>query len=417
MTNPKPWACGVFIREQAISCVLGEVDLDDAVELNGIAIPSTANRIYLDDVLMQEYPAAGVKNFPDPKEAVEEAVSRIVACVLEKGLNLQAVHVACFGGFLSLDQDDKAIDAFSEYGKLTNVRPYHEGWSGLPLFDIARAAFAKKGLWPHIDVGSNVDAAVYGEFLYELRSHWRNDQDRDGNALIYNPKDNGLKDAKDALNETWACLSFSRTVSLGILENGRIRTSNRRPLLATFPVKPAMEWGDDGVPSVDHFRGDSGILPGVLESMVGIRAIEQRCGGRPFDHISPGEELWQDVAYYVAQACAGIVSILAPDRILLIGRVFRQLEDQTFAENLLQEVRSEFYTAMFNKDAGEYHPAYIDPKITPKDQFIRLPARPPRKDAAFPQYGLCGRHGALRLAAKAIFDRKPGAQPELTRSE
>lgn len=397
MPADKPWACGIFIRERAISCLLGEVETSDTIKFSSHPVPFTRDRTahQIRDVRCSEYGT--------PKEALEQAAQLVAQCVVENGLDLRAIHVACFGGFKSLKQNDKHVTGEALYGVLTNVSSYPIGWEGLPLYNVIRDVFASHKLAPQIDVGTNVDAAVFGEFTYSIRNYWKNADESDvAQDSPHHERERELRSIID--NSTWACLSFSRTINIGVFHNGKHWDGQHHPLLAAIRPQRLSVKDDDGRFKIDTFQGTCSYHGDCLEGLIGVEAIEQRAN-MDFDEIPQNHDVWEYVAFYVAQACVATVATLAPNAILLIGRAFRHLHDYEFAKKLTKRVRGHFYASLRDPKTGEYRPAYVDPVVMPPSEFIRLPVRPKREDPMHPEYGLCGRHGALRLAAQKVKPR------------
>lgn len=378
MTKRKEfWAAGVYLREHEIVCVLGQVELSQVPTIGTEKIPNAGRTT--------EYPVPSVDcQGKSPEEAVRQSAEALVAVVAENKLELGAVHVASFGGFVSLKQADKRRVRDPRYGVMTNVSAYPEGWDGLRLHSIFEKAFRDRELSPHIDVGTNVDAAAFGEFLYGCRNL------RGQELMRY-------------VNETTlVCLNFSRTINIGIVRNGDLWTGENHPLLAMQrPARFTIEDGE-GNTLFDLFEGNCPYHRDCLEGLVGVAALEERTGFDDFRDIPEDHEVWELLAYYVAQACISVVSILVPSTIILTGRCTRQIEADAFSEVFLKRVRGHFY-GRISDGCGNFRPAYLDPAQLAPEEFIRLPSLPHKTPNGKKHGGVPGRHGALRLAAKQVL--------------
>lgn len=311
------WAAGVYLREHEIVCVLGEVVLSHIPTIRGDKIPNARRTM--------EHPVAAINcRGKRPKYAVWEAAEAIAAVVLANDLDLRAIHIASFGGFHSLKQADKRLVREPRYGVMTNVSSYPDGWDGLKVYNIFKDVFSNHGLQPQVDVGTNVDAAAFGEFLHGCKSLLGQDLMRyvDETTLV--------------------CVNFSRTINIGIVRNGELWSGENHPLLAMLrPSRFTIE-DQDGSTLFDLFEGNCPYHRDCLEGLVGVAALEQRTGFNDLEDIPDNHEVWELLAYYVAQACIAVVSILVPSSIILTGRCTRQIEADDFSETFVKRVRGHF---------------------------------------------------------------------------
>lgn len=373
MNASAQWAAGVYIRERSISCLIGEVIHPGVRQLAPRLAPKTRNRkkITIPDVTCSDR---------EPAAALEECARLIGEAVRQRGIDLRAVHIACFGGFVSIKPSDKGRAEKSGYGRLTNVSAYPR-WDGINLYLTFRDALAEYDVRPQIDVGTDVDAAAYGEYLYEAR-----DLPQQKRAKFVNEK-------------TLVCLSFSRTINGGIVRKGELWAGEGHPTMSI--IRPPRYTVPDGKGGsyLDLYEGNCRFHRDCIEGLIGASALEERTG-LPFEDIPASHHVWEVFAYYAAQLCIYVVGILKPSAIVLTGRSIRQLDDLDFADGLVKRIRGHFYSRLTNGE-GEYRPDY--PELMNKGDFIRLP-RPPaetlRGGGRLP--GLPGRHGALRLAASEV---------------
>lgn len=371
------WAAGVYIRESKIACVLGEVVLSHVPEIASVRVPRTDRS---PEIVIAEVSCDGKR----PEEALKECAEAIRDQVSALGLNLRAVHVACFGGLLSTKKSDKRLVAKPKYGVLTNVSSYPDGWEGLNIYKLFKDILYVDGMRPEIDVGTDVDAAAFGEFLYECKNL------------------KGVALARYVRETTLVCLNFSRTINIGIVRRGELWEGESHPLLSTFRPRRFTIWsGEKNKTWFDLFEGNCPYHKDCIEGLMGVQALEERTE-IPFYDIPPDHEIWELVAYYIAQTCIAVTSILMPTAIVLTGRCTRQINNRQFSEEILRRVRGHFYSRLCDEE-GMFRPSYIDPDDLDPKEFIRLPRRPILKSGARAEAGLPGRHGALRLAAKEVY--------------
>ncbi len=369
------WAAGVYIRESKIAIVLGEVVFSDVPRIGPAYVPQTRRRA---EIKLDEVDCEGKL----PEEALREAAEQISQRVNAAGVNLRAVHVACFGGFLSTRPQDKRLVRRPVYGVLTNVSAYSEAWGGLNVYRAFIDVFRLYGLKAEVNVGTNADAAAFGEFLYECK-HLR------GQAL-----------ARYVRDTTLVCLNFSRTINIGIMRRGDLWAGENHPLLSIIRPPRFTTRNGRGGTWFDLYEGNCPYHKDCIEGLIGVKALEERTE-LPFFDIPDDHEVWETVAYYIAQACIAVVSVLMPTTIVLTGRCVRQIDGDDFSEKILRRIRGHFYSRL-SDDSGHYSPAYLDPAVLDPDEFIRLPRRPKRKNSNYRKGGLPGRHGAIRLSAREV---------------
>lgn len=375
MTNPDEiWAAGIYIREHEIVCIVGEVAMTDLpagfTQIGPKRVPHTRRR---GEVLIS--PTSCINRYPDV--ALAECAKKLQNAVIESKINLRAVHVACFGGFLSTNKSDKDRPGRSVYGVLTNVSSYNSEWNGLDIYNIVKYNLWIEDIKPQIDVGTDVDAAAIGEFLYEISSLSHTD------SVRY------IKET------TLVCLSISRSINGGIIRHGDIWEGEKHPLMSIIrPPRFTINNGKKGR-WVDLFDGVCPYHNDCIEGLIGVSAIESRTR-LPFDEISENHEVWEVVAYYIAQLCICVVGLLTPSTIVLTGRTIKQIDASDFSEMLIKKIRWHFYDGISDVN-GFFQPNYQE--LQNSGEFIRLPRRPERRRASYYKGGVPGRHGALRLAA------------------
>ena len=382
MNYDQIWAAGIYIREREIVCLVGQVDMPPAgtsiTRVGQKPVPHTLNR----DIVTIP-PVSCLDKLP--AIALSECADLLYSNVLRHRLNLQFVHIACFGGFISTDKSDRDVDNYQKYGVLTNVSSYPKDWHGLNLYKIVKNRLHRNSLSPAISVGTDVDAAALGEFLFDMRNLRGQEQVR-------------------YINErTLVCLSISRSINGGIIRRNEIWEGEKHPLMSIIrPPRFTINSGLDGT-WTDLFEGTCQYHKDCIEGLIGVGAIEARTG-LFFDDIPDDHPVWDIVAYYVAQLCICVVGLLTPSTIVLTGRSIKQMDVGNFSETIIQKIRGHFYFHLTDS-IGRHQPSY--PELLDKPEFIRLPRQPKRNNIEYPTGGVPGRHGALRLAAsEAIIKRE-----------
>lgn len=373
---------GVFITENRIDCVIGDV-VKDSVSRVGLEIPRTDNRIY----------RSINKSELSPVELINAAASWII----RNSKNIESIAIGCFGPFEDLDNEtiSKTGD-YIKYGVLSDV-PQYKGWAGTHIYHLFRGKFSDSAMNPIIRVYTDVDVAAYGEYWYlATRSG-----DATGNVPHY------------LENASLVFLSISRSINGGIAYKGDIWHGRHHPLMSIYKPNRYSYMKPNGQMWVDDYAGCCPFHGDCIEGLIGISALEERTK-LDFDKIPlDDEELWDLVSYYIASLCVTVTGMLAPSRIVLGGRILREKTNIEFASKLVQMVRGHFYDMISASDPNflrEYakrrpnmsaftSPRY--PELLNEDEFINLPAIP-IVDGELRE-SMPGRHGALRLAVNQLM--------------
>lgn len=113
---------------------------------------------------------------------------------------------------------------------------------------------------------------------------------------------------------------FYSTVGTGIggsmISHNQFYQARSHPETGHIPVR--RYYGDD-------YQGSCAVHGDCLEGLAAGPAIEARAGVKA-NQIAPDDELWQQEAYYLAQACVTYTLVYAPDKIVLGGGVSNQAQ-------------------------------------------------------------------------------------------
>lgn len=347
---------------------------DHIPKISGFPVPYTRNRsitIYIDSLGDKE----------DPGQYIRRAALSLREVVEENGIKLSSVHVACFGGFWSNRKQHQGRKPV--YGVLTNVSSYRDGWNDLNIHEIFSSCLGGHNNNLSLSYGTDVDAAAFGEFLYEGRRRGFKGEDLDA---FYS-------------NYTLIALNFSRSINGGIVRHGELWEGASHPLMSAIrPRRFTISVPGHGM-WTDLFQGDCIYHQDCIEGLIGVSALEARAD-MPFTEIPPEHPVWEIFAYYAAQLCITLASILSPSTIVLMGRSTHQTENSKFSSHILKMIRNNFYERI-GDGRGNFRPGYED--LRKMREFIRMPTQPERLDPSHPKGGLPGRHGALRLAAADVL--------------
>lgn len=368
--SQEAWAAGVYIRERRIACVIGKITQpNDKQRPDTGLFPKTSDRIHL--------PELGCEGIP-PKNAIQMAAQMLKSRVSADGIQLGAVHIATFGGVESVSEDRKSDAPESQYGRITNASAHPGAWEGINLHVEFKSVLKEVSPNILVTVGTDADAAAYGEFLHEAQ--------RKKESV----RENYLKSG------SLVCLNISRSINGGIVKGGELWSAENHPTMSSIRPPRYTIKNDTGGTWFDLYEGNCRFHGDCIEGLIGASALEERTGYDSFEDIPLDHQVWDLVAYYVAQLCITVTAVLAPEAIILIGKSIRHGEDSAFSESILKRVRGHFYARITNQ-TGETRPQYE--AIQLKNRFIRLPAKVRTKDGLLRE-GRPGRHGALRLAAR-----------------
>lgn len=370
------WVAGVYIRESAISFVVGMVDIPECEDwgkvdrIAGRPIPRTRERPPLPDF---EYNPI---NHATPQDFIRAGAEYLRDSIGKLGKSLDVVHVACFG-------------LIAGDGSLRQIGSYPSVWRDVNVMGAFQEVLSPGGRGPRIETGTHTDAIAFGEYYFEVGGV------RKGNGLI-NPE-----------NYTIVSLDFSRTVSMGIVRNGEILHGASTPMVSVIRPRRYTVGLSDGRTWFDLYQGNCEHHKDCIEGLIGSGALADRCDLRDneFDKIPDNHPVWDVFSYYAAQLCVTVTGILAPNAIVLTGRCIKQLYKEEFPEVLVGKIRAAFYDRLRRAD-GTLSPSY--PDLEDRENFIRLPRTPVRKNKQL-KGGYPGRHGAVRRAAASVLSNLEGS--------
>lgn len=149
----------------------------------------------------------------------------------------------------------------------------------------------------------------------------------DVNASLYGEYKKGI--AKDIQSAVYYTIGTG--VGGGAIVGGQIVQGYSHPEMGHMSLK---------LHKNDQFEGNCTFHNNCLEGLVAGPAIEKRAG-KEAKSIDQDDEIWDLVAYYIAQAVYNTALMLSPERIILGGGVMHQ-------EHLLNKIHDAFEA--FNND-------------------------------------------------------------------
>lgn len=298
-----PYVYGKFTIEGRVTMMVsGMSKLYGALEADGEKMLCAVG--YADGTILEK------KSFPtrNPKETVEEIVSYFA------DKNIAAIGIGSFG---RID-----VERFSDdYGKIMDASNIQ--WKNINLRKVLQDE-----LNVPIMVDTNVNAACLGEMTFGCAKGL--------DSVLY--------------------LNIGTFIEAGISANGQLIHGMLHPevghiLLTKHPN--------------DKYEGICPFHTVCLEGMASDSAIEGRWG-RKSQELSKRAEVWEMEAFYIAQALANFVYILAPRRIVLGGEVMKQ--EQLFP--LIREKTADILGGYFKTDELKNMDDYIVPASLNDDQGI-----------------------------------------------
>lgn len=378
------WVAGIYVRETAMSFVVGQIDVPEDFEktrrVSGKPIPKTKERR---ENALEDFIFDG--RFSTPEQFLEAGAIHLRRHMEGLGKRLHTVHVACFGAFSDSQRDDDAKP--EDYGVLNYISPYPTEWQGINIYRIFLSGLTTDEHSPTILIGTDVNAAAFGEFHWECR-----DKNRVGEQDF----------SRDPDKFTLVCLNFSRTISGGVVRHGSLWKGASLPLMSIIRPRRFTAVTERGETWTDLYHGNCKIHKDCIEGLIGANAIADRCGLNPetgFNEVPEHHAVWDVFVYYAAQLCVTITGILSPNAIILTGRCIPQIDAPEIAQARLQAVRDAFYIRLAG-DNGRISPSYSD--LKEREDFIRLPRSPDTINSKL-KGGRPGRHGAVRLAAAHVL--------------
>lgn len=186
------------------------------------------------------------------------------------------------------------VDEFSPtFGYITNTPKL--AWKKFDFLGTLRQAFDIPLFWT-----TDVNAAAYGELKYGAAIGLQN--------CIY--------------------LTVGTGIGGGVVLGGNVLQGKGHPEIGHIYVNQKQE---------DNFEGVCPYHKNCLEGLVSGPAIEKRVGVKG-QSISPEHSVWNDVAYYLAQACVNYTLVYAPEKIIFGGGVMKQAQLFPLMRNYFKEL-------------------------------------------------------------------------------
>lgn len=206
---------------------------------------------------------------------------------------------------------------------------------------------------------SQFDFLGYLKEYFDISMYWTTDV----HAAAYGEYMNATDNIKSCLY-----LTVGTGVGGGLVMDGEIVNGFNHPEMGHIIVKRHDE---------DNFEGSCPYHGDCLEGLASGSSLEKRLG-RKGNTLETEDEVWDLVAYYIAQALVNYTLVVSPERIILGGGVMNQ-------EHLIQKIRNQFIE--LNK-LYVTHPAV--------DNYIQIPSLGSN----------AGIVGALSLAEKVLLENK-----------
>lgn len=184
-------------------------------------------------------------------------------------------------------------------------------------------------------VDINEDSDTYGYILatpktgwsqYDFLGHLKEHFDipmfwtTDVHAAAYGEYKNATDNIKSCLY-----LTVGTGVGGGLVMDGEIINGYNHPEMGHILIKRHED---------DKFQGSCPYHGDCLEGLASGSSLEKRLG-RKGNTLEAEDEVWDFVAYYIAQALVNYTLIVSPERIILGGGVMDQ-------EHLIQKIREQF---------------------------------------------------------------------------
>ncbi|MCR1898454.1 ROK family protein [Irregularibacter muris] len=150
-----------------------------------------------------------------------------------------------------------------------------------------------------------------------------------------------------ANNDSCIYLTVGTGIGGGAIMNGRFVEGFGHPEMGHILVKPHQK---------DDFEGWCPYHRNCLEGLAAGPSVEKRYGIKA-QEIDADHEIWQILAYYLAQALVDYTLILRPEKIILGGGVMSQIQ-------MLDLVKKEFTTLLANYvEIPDIHSYIVRPSL------------------------------------------------------
>lgn len=339
-----PDLAGIYVTDDHIDVVLGS---DSTPGVPKLRFADLAVDISKADEDVECIPFAG--------KTVEAAFAEAVAFINARAPGLRSAAVGCYGPFETIDKRQRGT---SGYGRLQATTHEARLLSGKSLPELLSGIGGKFKIVP-ITVMPDVAVAAIGE-LYHRGT-------REGQWLP------GGRD------KIIVFIKISIGFGGGVVRAAEPWEGRHHPEMGQLRVE---RWRGDAQEAA--FAGTCRYHGACLEGLASVIAIEERYKPLTFAQLrdQPDHVCWEREAFYIAQACIAATSILAPDQIVLGGRVMG-------VPGLLDKVRMAFIELFNLREFKVYPEAAQEDYIDVDKEHRGRPGRP-------------GARGALCVAAMEV---------------
>ncbi|MCR5278185.1 MAG: ROK family protein [Lachnospiraceae bacterium] len=219
-----------------------------------------------------------------------------------KERNVEALGIGCFGP-ICLDKTSP------EYGSITST-PKLE-WKNYPIVNEF-----KKALGVPIGFDTDVNAACLGEATFGCAKGLKN--------VIY--------------------LTIGTGIGAGIIVEGNLLHGNLHPEAGHIQLRRHPD---------DKYDGKCPYHLDCFEGLAAGPAIEERWH-KPAKELAEESIVWEIEAYYIAQALATYILILAPDKIILGGGVMHQMQLFKLVRRYVKEILAGYIQTNAIEDIDNY---------------------------------------------------------------
>ena len=213
---------------------------------------------------------------------------------------VSAIGIGCFG---PIDIDPQSLN----YGYITETPKV--GWRNFNFLNVLKKALTVPMYWT-----TDVNVAAWGEYCLGAGKRSQH--------LFYSTVGTGIGGS--------------------MINNDQFYQARSHPETGHIPVRRYYE---------DDYKGSCAVHGDCLEGLAAGPAIEARAGVKA-KNIASDDDLWQQEAYYLAQACMTYTLLYAPEKIVLGGGVSNQAQ-------LFPLIRNSFEHQLKN---------YVD--VPPLEQYI-----------------------------------------------
>lgn len=296
-------------------------------------------------------------------EAPKDVIDRAFRLLFKMAPNVEFVTVSSFGPFLAIGLEKRQDD--KNYGLIADATNYAD-WAYFNVYraskDAARkyAKAAKNNAFktartsvvsdPDIIVSADVNVAALGEHF------WFNEA----------VEDDKNQDLQSRIQFATAYVKISQSVNAGLCTDGWVVKGRHQPVMSVFKPRknfPAVIDNElsTNLEFIDEYPGACEVHGDCIEGLVSAVALVDRAKVDHFEQISPDDALWDVTAYYIAELCLNITTMVSPRRISLGGRVLRgpHIEENGWQE-LIEAVRYYFEIGLEGERRGKKTPYYAE---------------------------------------------------------